>query len=188
MVEARDSPHGRFRIVPATVADYPIIERLAQQTWPDTFGSILSEEQINYMLHLMYRPEALAEQVKKGHVFHLLLERIEVTPRAYLKELVVRYQPVGYVSHQLDHEAGKTKIHKIYVLPDRQGRGYGKALVKFVERLALRAGQGSLRLDVNYRNGAVDFYEHLGFVKLGRYDTDIGNGYRMEDWQMEKTL
>ncbi len=54
--------------------------------------------------------------------------------------------------------------------------------------LARAAGQQKLRLDVNYKNRAIGFYEKLGFGKIERFNTDIGNGYMMEDWVMELSL
>ena len=176
------------RIVRATPADHPSITRIARATWPDTFSGILSPTQIDYMLERMYRPAALAEQVRQGHVFHLLLDADTAATDGYSGQSGTRYRPAGYVSHQLDYPPGTTKIHKLYLLPGTQGRGFGRLLVEHVERMARRAGQQRLRLDVNYQNRAVDFYVHLGFTKLERFDTDIGNGYVMEDWRMEKTL
>lgn len=174
-----------FRILPVTPAEYEIVQKIAHNTWPDTFGNILSEAQIDYMLAMMYSLEAIQEQVSKGHVFHLLAE-------AQTDDLnegtATRFTPVGYVSHQLDYLPGTTKIHKLYALPAVQGKGYGKAMIGKVEAIARAEEQHTLRLDVNYENQAVGFYEYLGFKKIGRYDTDIGQGYLMEDWIMEKTL
>ena len=161
------------RIVIATPEDYATIQSIAHRTWPDTFAGILSPAQIDYMLNMMYSEAAIREQVAKGHVFHLLYEG-DV--------------PVGYVSHQLDYLPGTTKIHKIYMLPAMQGKGYGRALIEHAEAAARAAGQPTLRLDVNYENKAIGFYEYLGFQKIERYNTDIGNGYLMEDWVMEKNL
>lgn len=176
------------RIIPATPSDLATIERIARATWPATFSDILSAEQIEYMLIRMYRREALEEQLAQGHVFHLLLERTEELSDTYVGTVSKQYRAVGYVSHQLDHLPQTGKIHKLYVLPETQGSGYGRALVQHVEHVARRAGQQRLRLDVNYQNKAVEFYERLGFEKLDRHNTDIGNGYLMEDWRMEKVL
>lgn len=182
------------RIVVATPDEYPLIERIARRTWPSTFGSILSPAQIDYMLERMYSPGALAEQTANGHVFLLLLARYAhrgvTLPAAapYAESRSTRYGPVGYLSYQLDYAPGVAKIHKLYLLPDNQGRGFGRQLLHRVERIATNAGQHQLRLDVNYRNPAVAFYERLGFRKIDRHDTDIGNGYLMEDWRMGKEL
>jgi ribosomal protein S18 acetylase RimI-like enzyme len=61
-------------------------------------------------------------------------------------------------------------------------------MVDHVAAFARAAGQQKLRLDVNYQNRAIGFYEKLGFEKTGRCNTDIGNGYLMEDWMMEMPL
>ena len=163
------------------------IERIARNTWPETFGSILSEEQIEYMLDRMYRPESLREQMQRGHVFHLLLVADEAQPNEYAGRSN-RYRAVGYVSHEIDEAPGATKIHKLYVLPEYHGRGLGKELVGKVESIATRAGQYALKLDVNYQNNAIRFYERLGFEKVERFDTEIGQGFLMEDWRMVKLL
>ena len=161
------------RIIPATPTDYVAIRSVAHRTWPDTFAAILSPAQIEYMLEMMYSETAIREQVAGGHVFHLLR---------------VRDETIGYVSHQTDYLPGTTKIHKIYLLPANQGKGYGRVMIDHVEQIARTADQSVLRLDVNYENEAIGFYEYLGFRKIERCNTDIGNGYLMEDWVMEKSL
>lgn len=180
----------QYRIVAATPAEYATIREIAHATWPDTFGEILSEAQIDYMLELMYNVEELARQVEKGVVFRLLLAatagEVKASPD-YAAGTYQQYQPVGYVGYQLDYLPGTTKIHKLYLLPSTQGNGFGRGLIEDVVCIARRAGQSTLRLDVNYQNRAIGFYEYLGFVKTERCTTDIGNGYLMEDWIMELT-
>ena len=46
----------------------------------------------------------------------------------------------------------------------------------------------ALRLQVNKRNKAKDFYEKIGFTVLYEFDFPIGNGYVMDDYLMEKKL
>lgn len=157
----------------ASLADAQLIQSLAHQTWPDTFGNILSTEQIDYMLDMMYSPAAIEQQMEQQHVF-LILEDDE--------------NAIGYVSYQLDYLANTTKIHKLYVLPNQQGKGAGKYLIQTVADIAENEKQLRLRLDVNYQNKAIGFYQHLGFEIIDRIDTKIGNGYLMEDYVMEKLL
>jgi ribosomal protein S18 acetylase RimI-like enzyme len=166
-------------IRPAHPAEYPTIELIAHATWPSAYGDILTPEQISYMLDLMYSPAAIIEQVASGQEFYVL-ETIDM--RLHEKQLV------GYVSHQFDYLPGTTKIHKLYALPAVQGKGYGRLMIDHVAAQARAAGQQKLRLDVNYKNRALGFYEKLGFQKTERCNTDIGNGYLMEDWVMEMEL
>jgi len=163
------------QIRPATPTDYPAIQRIAHQTWPDTYGSILSTEQFDHMLNWMYTPEAIAEQVEqKNHVFLMAANHAGET--------------VGYVSYEVDYKPTITKIHKLYLLPQTQGQGIGRLLIDEVARKALTAGNTALGLNVNRQNRAVQFYERMGFSVVAQEDIDIGNGYLMQDFIMQKQL
>ena len=163
------------QIRPATPTDYPAIQRIAHQTWPATFGHILSVEQLNYMLNWMYTPEAIVEQVEqKKHVFLIATDDAGDT--------------VGYVSYEVDYKPTITKIHKLYLLPQTQGQGIGRLLIDEVAQRALAAGNIALGLNVNRQNRAVQFYERMGFSVVAHEDIDIGNGYLMQDFIMQKQL
>ncbi len=152
-----------------------IIREIAHATWPVTFGHILTSEQIVYMLNMMYSEASLLDQIKnKGHIF-LLAQADGVFG--------------GYASYELNYK-GKpvSKLHKIYVLPQMQGKNMGRALLDEVAAIARKAGMKYLSLNVNRENNAVGFYERAGFVKTGEEDIDIGNGYFMNDAVMQMTL
>lgn len=159
----------------AVVADFPDIQRIAQATWPVTFADILSPRQIDYMLEWMYSLPSLREQVSvRGHVF-LLAD--------------LAGEPVGYLSYETDYQGtAATKIHKIYILPTAQGHGIGRQLIEACAERARSAGNKALLLNVNRNNRAVQFYEYLGFAVIGREDIDIGEGFLMEDFVMEKQV
>lgn len=164
-----------INIVEATEAQFPIINDIAHRTWPHTFGAILSPTQIAYMLEWMYSIDSLREQVqRKGHRF-------------VLAEQDGEYWGYASYQHSFDGEP-KTKLHKIYVLPESQGRGVGQALMAHVVAKAIAAGDTSLLLNVNRDNNAVRFYERVGFEVIATEDIDIGGGYWMNDFVMEKKL
>ena len=55
----------------------------------------------------------------------------------------------------------------IDILPRAQGRGYGRALIEEVVESLFRAGSTGIHLGVTRSNeGAIGFYEHLGFQNL----------------------
>jgi len=159
----------------ATEKDYPMIREIAYRTWPKTFGSILSQEQIDYMLQMMYSTDSLIEQTtRKNHVFFLAHSDKEC---------------VGYASYQVNY-AGlpKTKVHKIYILPEVQGKGVGRLLLDEIVKVAHENSNTVISLNVNRDNPSVTFYEKLGFIKKGEEDISIGNGFLMEDFVMEKDI
>ena len=164
-----------IHVYQATNKEYRVIQKIAHETWPVTFGKILSKEQIDYMLEMMYSIKSLSEQVEqKGH--HFLMARDD-------------QQDVGYASYELYYKGlPKTKIHKIYVTPSAQGKGVGKVLMTEIMKVARENSNAYLSLNVNRDNTSVEFYKKIGFKKIGEEDIDIGNGFLMEDAIMEKSV
>lgn len=145
-----------------------IVHELAHAIWPSTFKEILSPEQIVYMLNWMYRLEKLESQLDEGHQFFILEEE---------------GNPLGFMGiEQISREL--VKVHKIYILPNQQGKGLGKKMFQFLENLFPEA---SLTLNVNRFNKATQFYKQLGFKISKEENIDIGNGYWMEDYVLIKS-
>lgn len=159
----------------ATTEDIKTIQAIAKETWPVTFGEILSESQIDYMLEMMYSTEAIMRQMTaQNHVFFLAIESSK---------------PVGYLSVEANYKGqSKTKIHKIYILPSAQGKGIGKLLIEKATQVAKERQNLWLSLNVNRNNVAVKFYETVGFATVGQENIDIGNGFLMEDYIMDKQI
>lgn len=158
-------------IRPATDADIPLVQHLAHQTWPVAYSDILSPQQLDYMLTLFYSPESLRKQMAEGQQFCVIED-----PQA------VGFAAVGPVGEQV------WKLYKLYVSPSRQGSGLGAKLLSHIETFARHAGASSLTLQVNRANAAKDFYARKGFKIIAERDFDIGNGFFMNDFVMEKAL
>ncbi len=95
--------------------------------------------------------------------------------------------PVGFASYQ-EIKPGDWKLHKIYILPSQQGKGTGKFVIDHIIREIQSRGANSLQLQVNRQNTAKSFYEKSGFVVIEEADFDIGNGFYMNDYVMEKIV
>jgi ribosomal protein S18 acetylase RimI-like enzyme len=168
--------------------DIPIIRDIAYKTWPIAFRDILKPQQIDYMLDMMYSATSLAEQIDiKGHRFLLAFFYDLENTNNESGQRECRY--IGYSSYELNFDkTGKTKIHKIYILPKFQGSGCGKAMIKEIEKIARFNNSGILSLNVNRSNRAITFYKNFGFKIINEENIDIGNGFFMEDYVMEKVL
>ncbi|WP_341834066.1 GNAT family N-acetyltransferase [Chitinophaga pollutisoli] len=164
-----------IRITQAAEQQLAIVQQIAYDTWPHTFGKILTSEQIDYMLNLMYDLAVLKDQVeKKGYVY-------------LLAEADGKFG--GFAGYELNYkDEPVSKLHKIYVLPQMQGKNMGLALIAEVERIARNAGMEKLSLNVNRDNKATGFYKRNGFVISGEEDIDIGHGFFMNDYIMTKKL
>jgi diamine N-acetyltransferase len=159
-------------IIPATEDDIPLIRLLTNKIWPPTYSSIISKEQIDYMLEMMYSVESLEKQMRGGAPFIIVYDEGE---------------PVGFASYG-EISPGIFKLHKIYILPSLQGKGTGKFVIDFIINEIKNNGAAALQLQVNRRNKAKLFYEKLGFTVIKEFDFDIGNGYVMDDYLMEKKI
>lgn len=151
----------------ASSPDIPLIARLADRIWRVHYASIISADQIEYMLKMMYSEENLAKQMEEGYFFFL----VEADGRT-----------IGYISIGKKSE-GEYFLSKFYMEIAEQGKGYGKeafaALVNYFPDLK------TMRLQVNRKNfKSVNFYFRVGFVIEDSKDFDLGGGYSMDDFVM----
>jgi GNAT superfamily N-acetyltransferase len=96
--------------------------------------------------------------------------------------------PVAFAAYSpRDENPDIYKLHKLYCLPQTQGKGYGKILINEIAEKTREAGKKVLELNVNRYNQAKSFYEKMGFVIA--YEEDIAIGpYWMNDYVMRKEL
>ena len=160
-----------MKLVFCKIEHLPIIIDLTKKIWPLAYGEILSRAQLDYMIDKFYNKNALRELMQKGHIFYLAQD--------------VDDKYVGFVSYELNSEPNRTKIHKIYVLPDTQRRGFGRYFFELVKEKAIENHQKAIFLNVNKFNKAIHFYTKLGFTKVKDEVITIGNGYVMDDYVME---
>jgi diamine N-acetyltransferase len=157
----------------ANAADLTTVEQLAREIWPIAYDGIVPPQQLAYMLDLIYNNAALRDQLLNQHHTFLMVESAG--------------KPVAFASYSTI-APGISKLQKIYVHPGTQGQGIGKQLIDYIIRELQSKSIHTLQLNVNRYNKARFFYEKLGFVIIKEEDIDIGNGYFMIDYVMEKTI
>jgi ribosomal protein S18 acetylase RimI-like enzyme len=155
----------------ATIADVQRIREIAEITWPVTYSDIITSEQIDFMLNWMYDIKTISNAINSSNQdFIVLINEGEI---------------IGFcgIEHNYENQL-ITRIHKLYVLPDKQGLGCGKALLNFVISEAKKNASTLLHLNVNKQNPAVHFYVKCGFEIEKEVVLDIGNGFVMDDYIM----
>ena len=96
---------------------------------------------------------------------------------------------VGYTGGHVEADTNRFFISKIYLLKEHRGEGLCSATIRFYERLARERGLDALYLTVNKHNEmAIRAYKAKGFEVIDAVETDIGDGYIMDDYIMEKKL
>ncbi len=162
-----------MEIRPTTIADIPVIQQIAKISWDNTYVTINSKEQIDYMLSKMYSTEEITRHMADPNYHYFL---------------IADDAPVGFVGFENHYDPGTTKLHRIYFLPDAQGKGFGRKAIDLVKEKAVQAGNHRVMLTVNKKNPAQKAYEALGFQVYGEEVNDIGEGYVMDDFLMECNL
>ncbi|MCW3086051.1 MAG: GCN5-related N-acetyltransferase [Bacteroidetes bacterium] len=152
-------------------SDFKIIAALAEKIWRKHYITIITMEQIDYMLDKMYSEQSLLKQVEEGNQFTLV----------YVDKV-----PAGYISVSTTDNK-KYFLHKFYVDQQEQAKGVGSKFLKYIEQ-SLPALE-TIELTVNRKNYiAINFYFKNGFVIKDVADFDIGNNYFMNDFIMIKKI
>ncbi len=148
---------------------------LAREIWRAHYPPIIGQAQTEYMLAQRYTPEVVRAELARGDLWwDTLSEDGEI---------------VAFASSFAADAPGAIKLDKLYVHPQRQRRGYGGALIEHTCERAKRLGMEKIVLAVNKRNAsAIAAYRRSGFEIAGAVVKDIGGGFVMDDFVMEKSL
>lgn len=148
------------------------IENLAYEIWYQHYTPIIGKHQVDYMLGKFQSVEAMTTQIKNGFLYFLILDD---------------NVPLGYMSVNILSET--LFLSKFYVTEAERGKGYGRKMIAYLEALAKEKNLNKIALTVNkYNTGSIKMYENVGFVISGTMVKDIGEGFIMDDYQMEKRL
>ncbi|HET7540186.1 MAG TPA: GNAT family N-acetyltransferase [Polyangiaceae bacterium] len=154
------------------VAQITEIARLAREIWDEYYVPIIGRPQVEYMLAKFQTTEAIRAQIDSGFEYFLLQDR----------------QPIGYASIRHDAPEARIFISKLYVLAAHRNSGVGRQCLQHFEHIAHERGATVLWLTVNKGNPSLRAYERLGFRIAEAIVTDIGGGFVMDDYRMEKAL
>ena len=171
---AAEMAETRIRRIAAD--ELPMVQKLGHKIWAQCYPGIISEQQIDYMLSIWYQPAAMAREMELRDVWYALVE-------------VAGHGAVGYVSFEKYPATELCFINKLYLLAEMHGRGLGCLILDWVSDRAREMGCKHLQLRVNKANApAIRAYLRAGFVFLDDVCSDIGSGFVMDDFRMEKAL
>ena len=156
--------------------DYSQIDSLAEMAdgiWHEYFPFILSEEQIDYMVEKFQSADAMRQQVsEKGYQYYFIVSDGET---------------IGYTG--LVPEGQTLFISKVYLRKEHRGKGLGTQAIKCIFDICSKEGFRSAYLTVNKGNAkAIRAYERNGFRTVRSQVADIGRGFVMDDYVMEKVF
>lgn len=149
------------------------VSALARVVWQATYPALISQAQIDFMLADRYAAERIHAQLDD--------------PRHAWWVAQHNQTQAGFAHASLD--GADCKLDKLYVHPDSQRQGIGRALLAAVQDWARAQHAHRLWLQVNRGNTqAIAAYQKQGFRIVESRLFDIGHGFVMDDHVMERTL
>lgn len=153
-----------------TESEIQAISNMASEIWHEHYATVISTEQIDYMLESFQSPIAISQAISERHEYYF-----------------INYEdmPVGYISIKQDRAERKMFLSKIYLLSIHRGKGLAYHVVKELTKMCKENGLDTIWLTVNKNNSSVNRYKRMGFYIVDSVVTDIGNGFVMDDYIME---
>lgn len=150
------------------------VARLAREIWQEHYLHIIGQEQIDYMLEKFQSERAIAQQLTDAYKYFIAVHNDE---------------SAGYLAIVPDLNKGTLLISKIYVKKSARSYGLGQKMLAFAENLCRQRNIYKIWLTVNKNNRhSIEWYSRMGFRNTGSTIQDIGDGFVMDDFRMEKVI
>lgn len=147
---------------------------LADEIWHEYWPPRIGIAQTDYMVKRFQSLPVLERDLDSGTYQYWFLQAKD-TGRI-----------LGYTGARIEQETNRLFISKIYLLAKERGHGLGSQTIRFYERLASAQKLDALYLTVNKHNDlAIRSYKKNGFQIIDAVETDIGEGFVMDDFIME---
>jgi RimJ/RimL family protein N-acetyltransferase len=149
------------------------VASLAEEIWHEHYETIIGKDQVNYMIDKFQSVRAMNKQINEEGYQYYMISSLGGN--------------VGYIAIREDNDS--LFLSKLYIAKKYRGRGYARKFLEYIQQICEDMQLGKIRLTVNrYNEASINIYENLGFVKIGTQVADIGQGYVMDDYIMEKSL
>ncbi len=154
--------------------DIEEVVRLAREIWQEHYLPIIGQAQVDYMLEKFQSRDAITRQIVQKYEYYLVLDKGQST---------------GYVGLVPNPGESKLLLSKIYIRKELRGQGIGKEALDFVENICRQRDITTIWLTVNKNNASsIAWYQRMGFTSVGPTVQDIGKGFVMDDFIMEKIV
>ena len=150
------------------------VARLAREIWCEHYVPLIGQEQVDYMLGKFQSERAITDQIADAHEYYIAVQDDK---------------SAGYMAVVPKISEASLMLSKIYVKKSARGRGLGWKMLEFMETLCRHRHIKKIWLTVNKNNSpSIAWYSRMGFVNTGSLIQDIGEGYVMDDYRMEKSI
>lgn len=148
------------------------LEVLAREIWMEHYSPIIGQAQVEYMLNKFQSKPAMLSQLEQGYIYFAFF---------YANQLI------GYFSVEL--RTNCLFLSKAYLKKNFRGMGIFSLMLKEIEQLCKESGKNLIELTVNKHNTeSISIYQSKGFKIIKPAVFDIGEGYVMDDFILQKHI
>ena len=179
--------NNQISFVPVSSAqDQELLAKLAAEIWGEYWPSRIGQAQTDYMIERFQSLEVIKrDMAENAYEYWFACVPQKASDSAY--ELEDGQRIVGFTGGHVEPETNRFFISKIYLLAAERGKHYCSQIVAFYTELCRSRGLRAMYLTVNkYNEMGVRAYKAKGFETIDSVETDIGEGFIMDDFIMEK--
>lgn len=151
-------------------ADIEQVQAVAREAWHDTYRGIIPEEIQDSFLQSAYSTEMMKRRLQTSYL--LVAEK--------------EGQVVGFINTSQPNEQGEVELFAIYLLPNQQRQGIGRALLAESWKKTRNAKSVYVNVESGNAKGK-DFYEKCGFKVIEEFDDDF-DGHLLRTTRMVQNL
>lgn len=156
----------------ATQKEIETTAGLAKEIWQQHYTPIIGSEQVEYMLDKFQSVSAITDAVKDGYIYHLISKGENYA---------------GYFGTITENN--KMFLSKLYIKSAYRGKGIASSVLTFLVRECENNGVDKIWLTCNKHNeNTLKAYKGLGFEIVDSQQADVGQGYIMDDYILEKKI
>lgn len=151
-----------------------LVAKIAEPIWYETYAPIIGNDAVRYMVDKFQSVPAINRQLEsEGYVYYLVQADGEAA---------------GFIG-LVPHKEEKMFLSKLYVSKAFRNAGLSRAAFDFIAALCRKEDLDKIYLTVNKQNThAIEVYRHFGFYEIDAVVTDIGCGYVMDDYILQKDV
>jgi GNAT superfamily N-acetyltransferase len=157
-----------YAIRAAGADDAPAIARVYVETWRAAYPGVLAD-------HVLV---GMSEDRQRAYWHSVLVGRRDVVHVAEAAGAVVGFAAAGPARPFLPEAKGE--VYTLYVLPDHQNRGLGRALLEVSWSALVRRAMTPLVIWVLAANPARFFYERVGGARAAERDSALAGKVHRE--------
>lgn len=158
------------------------LAELAGAIWDEYWPALIGQAQTDYMVEQFQSlPAIKRDMAENAYEYWFVHAGDDSTGEAG--------RIVGFTGGHNEKETNRFFISKIYLKAEERGKHFASDIIAFYEDLCRQRGFSAMYLTVNKGNElGVRCYKGKGFKTIDAVETDIGEGFIMDDYIMEKSI